>query len=560
MEAKKVNILLFESSEGAFSSVENAMKDSNYRTSTVEKARTQESLREKISASDFDIVCAKWEDGFKAINEIKKSGKNTPLIVVTEIENRKEGTELMRQGAFSYLIVPVDSVELEALIDRAREKKQLLAELEKSRQSASLYNVSQALGKVMKLGDTLKMIMKISCEAVGADGGTIMLFDRKKQELEVKVAAGEEGEKVLGLRFKPGQRVSGRAVLEGRPILVNDYEKLELDARFRTMRKFGHTMSSMSVPIMMKGQTVGVISLKITQGDKRFNEDDVRVISILAGNAALAIENARVYEEIASAKAYIENIIKNMIDTLIIVNPDGTISSFNRATENLLGYREEELAGLSSDVLFPNPQDNPFKAEKLAGLPASGGVQNVEITYLTKDGQEVPVIFSGGVLRNDAGDTLGIVGVAKDIREVKKLQDDLLQSRKLASIGELGAGVAHELNSPLAGLLTLVDVLLRRIPKEDRNYPLLEETKTAIKFCKDIVSGLLAFSRAPKGKFAPINCNEAIDGILSFMGHQLEVKNVIIVKELFGGLLQINGDMSQIQQFFLNIITNARDA
>jgi PAS domain S-box-containing protein len=552
METEKIKILLYESVEGSLSSIENALKDSNYRTSSVEKA--------KVVTSGFDLVFSRWGDGFKLVNELKKCGENTPLIVLTEMKNRKEGTELMCHGAFAYLIDPVDSVELEALISRACEKKQLISEAETAHQTAALYNVSQALGSIMKLTDALKMIMKIACEAAGANGGTIMLFDRKAQELEIKVAAGEDSEKVIGLKFKPGQRVSGRSVLEGRAILIKDYQKIESDPRFRGMKVYGNTKSSMSVPMFMKGQTIGVISLKITQGEKRFNENDVKLVSIFAGNAAFSIENARVYEEIASAKAYIENIIKSMIDTLIIINPDGTIKSINRAMENLLDYREEQLAGLPADVIFQNTEDNPFKGDKLKELIEAGSVQNRELVYITRNGEDVPVMFSGSALHDEAGATLGIVGVAKDMRDVKKLQDDLLQSRKLASIGELGTGIAHELNSPLAGLLMLVDVLLRRTPKEDRNYPLLEETKTAIKFCKDIVAGLLAFSHAPKGKFASVNCNEAIDGILSFMGHQLEVRNIKITRNLAADLPNINGDMSQIQQVFLNMITNARDS
>jgi len=560
MDAEKVNILIFESRVGRLASVEESLNDSRFRGAVLERAGDIETFKQKIKEKDYDIVVSKWEHGFKILRGIKKSGKKTPLLVITEAENRKEATELMRQGAFAYLIEPFDSVELEALIESAGERKQLLGEVESAREKAALYKISQAMGTVLKLDDALKLIMKMAGETVGADGGSVMLFDRKAQELEVKVAFGEHSEKVIGLKFKPGQRVSGRAVLEGRPILIKDSQRIEKDARFRGIKKHGTTKSGMSVPMFIKGQTIGVINLKITEGERRFTEEDIKLVSIFARDAAFAIENARVYEEIASAKSYIENIIKSMIDTLIIVNPDGTIKSINSATESLLGYSEAELAGLPADVIFQNVEDNLFQGERLQELLNAGSVRNRELTYITKNGEEIPVIFSGSVLRDEAGESLGIVGVAKDMRDVKKLQDELLQSRKLASIGELGAGVAHELNSPLAGLLTLINVLIKRTNEDDKNYPLLVEIKSATAFCKNIVGGLLAFSRAPKGKFEPVNCNEAIDGILSFMGHQLEVKNLKITKNFSKDLLSINGDISQIQQVFLNMITNARDA
>ena len=141
MEDEKISILIFESLIGRLASVEEALNDSRFRGAVLERAGDIETFGKKIKEKVYDVVISKWENGFKILSEIKKSGKKTPLFVITEPENRKEATELMRQGAFSYLVEPFDSVELEALIERAEERKHLLGEAESAKEKAALYKI-----------------------------------------------------------------------------------------------------------------------------------------------------------------------------------------------------------------------------------------------------------------------------------------------------------------------------------------------------------------------------------------------------------------------------------
>lgn len=125
-------------------------------------------------------------------------------------------------------------------------------------------------------------------------------------------------------------------------------------------------------------------------------------------------------DELLSAKDYTDNIIKSMIDTLIVVDPDARIKTINKATSDLLGYKEDELIGKSVATIFAE-EDSIFKGTGLKELIEKGSIKDYDLTYKTKDGEKIPVSFSGSVMRDKEGELVGIVGIARDMREIKRL-------------------------------------------------------------------------------------------------------------------------------------------
>ncbi|MFC1522382.1 response regulator [Elusimicrobiota bacterium] len=139
-------------------------------------------------------------------------------------------------------------------------------------------------------------------------------------------------------------------------------------------------------------------------------------------------------------------------------------------------------------------------------------------------------------------------------------QVQLIQSEKMAAIGKIAAWVAHQLNSPLAGIGQSMDVLKRRTDKDDPSYKLVVSSKEAVTFCAKVIKDLLQFSRTSPDSDGEVDCNKAIEGILSFATHQLEARKVKVVKKLDSGISMISGNANQLQQVFLNMIANAGDS
>jgi C4-dicarboxylate-specific signal transduction histidine kinase len=151
-------------------------------------------------------------------------------------------------------------------------------------------------------------------------------------------------------------------------------------------------------------------------------------------------------------------------------------------------------------------------------------------------------------------------GLRKAYRELRATQEQLVQSGKMAAAGRLAGGVAHELNNPLGGILGFTQAALLDTKEDDQIYKDLKAIEEAALHCKEIVSGLLNFSCQTKGEFKEVDVNKAIEATLGLVNHQTKLQNIEIVKDLSSRLSKVTGNFNQLQQVFLNMVTNARDA
>ena len=280
--------------------------------------------------------------------------------------------------------------------------------------------------------------------------------------------------------------------------------------------------------------------------------------------------------DLERAKAYTDNIIKSMVDGLIVADVQGRIREFNRATLDLSGYREEEIVGQTMGVLFC--KDPFFEGEGYENLIKKEAMRDHETTYRTKAGEKIPVFFSGSVMRNTDGNPVGIVGIVRDMREsrlVKELERanrelkeatvQLIQTEKLSALGELVAGVAHELNQPLNGIKIISQSILKGIEKnrfEEKDVGGdLKEIVGQVNKMAEIIDHMRIYTRRTEGGFEEmVDLNSVIGGPLKLLDHQLKTHNIEVVRELTPDLPKVQGDPIRLEQVFMNLITNARCA
>jgi PAS domain S-box-containing protein len=270
-----------------------------------------------------------------------------------------------------------------------------------------------------------------------------------------------------------------------------------------------------------------------------------------------------------------ENIISTMSDALFLTDPEGRIVTVNRATRNLLGYDNQELEKMDLSAIFsPNCVLDSSESTVLG----YESFQNQEFELEDKNGECIPVSFSNSPLLGVDESLLGFVCIARDIteqkaaedavkkayRELKETQTQLVQSAKLASIGELAAGIAHELNQPLTVIRGNVQLVQRNLKGSGLEFRGLQELFESVERnttrMMRIINHLRTFSRQSETDFQEVAVNDIIKECFLMIGEQLRLHNIEVEMNLSDSLPKIEGDPNQLEQVFLNLITNAKDA
>jgi len=259
-------------------------------------------------------------------------------------------------------------------------------------------------------------------------------------------------------------------------------------------------------------------------------------------------------QELLAAKAYTDNIIRSMSNSLLVINKDQTIRAANQATYDLLGYTREELIGNPFSMIFA---EGYYSGIGLDDLINKGFTQNVETTYLSKYGEKIRMLFTASVIFNEEGRFEGIVCVAQDIT----MQTETLRAGHLASIGELAAGVAHEINNPINSIINFAQIMIDEVNKGE--IPAAEIPELIIKEgdrVASIVSSLLSFARENEKEKKPIDAREVLDEVLALTQAQIVKDGINLTIDFPRGLNKVLADFQQVEQVFLNIINNARFA
>jgi PAS domain S-box-containing protein len=275
-------------------------------------------------------------------------------------------------------------------------------------------------------------------------------------------------------------------------------------------------------------------------------------------------DKLRLEKELRETKDYLENIVQSSVDAIVTTDPKGRITFVNKAMEDMVGVPNREIIRLPISQFY---LEGITEARKIMGiLREKGSLQNYD-TFAVRNGQSIPILLSASLLRNETGNIIGTLGVFKNMTEMKKLEEQLKKTQahlfqvgKMRALGELVAGVAHEVNNPLMAADTLLYVVQENLPDQDPNRNRLEVIQKCHTRIAKIINHLKDFSRQSKLDFKHIDIREPIENALMITGQQLLNHGIRIVKDFQPDLPKIHGDSTQLEQVFLNLIANAKDA
>jgi PAS domain S-box-containing protein len=317
------------------------------------------------------------------------------------------------------------------------------------------------------------------------------------------------------------------------------------------------------IPCRIRERTVAVLGLGKTVDGDFLSSDDVELLFTIAAYVAIAFDNAHLYSsleqkaaQIERLKDFSENIVESLHVGVFAVDLEGRIESWNSQVEALLGVPRSEAIG--------RPLDGVLPADLVTEIDARADEENVSSIYKfamrNRDGRMLVVNVSITPLLGKDGLRLGRLILVDDVSQRARLEDQLMQTEKLTSLGLLAAGVAHEVNTPLAVISNYIQMLARQFPGDDPRHTLIEKIVKQTFRASEIVNNLLNFSRVGASQFSEVSLNAVVEETLSLVTHPLKTARIEVVQHLQGDLPPVLGSMNRLQQVFLNLFMNARDA
>ena len=360
-----------------------------------------------------------------------------------------------------------------------------------------------------------------------------------------------------------------QAVLNG--VLISDFSMADLD------RQLAHTRREMLVALLLAAAMTGLIIVvlmnrlvigkleRFVQATTLLGQGrlDLRVdvapggeIGALATSFNSMVESLRRAREVRERKELLESVLNNVADSVIVYGPGDTVLAINRAGEHTFGLAAEAVVGR------PCPLLGGEHAALLARARVEGAFET-EMRLRAGDGRVFPALAHVAPLTNERGEPLACVVVAQDLtpqRTREALQAQLAQSEKLAAVGRLAAGVAHELNNPLGHLLMYANLLLEDLPAIDPRGKNAQHIVDNTLRCKGIVRSLLDSAKQSEIRFEWTDPNEAVETAVRLVDGELARSGVTCERALAAGLPRVRCDRQQIQQVLVNLLQNAVEA
>lgn len=310
-------------------------------------------------------------------------------------------------------------------------------------------------------------------------------------------------------------------------------------------------------------RTVAVIGLGRTDDGDFLSSEDMEVLESLAGYIGIAIQNAQLYKrlerkisEFERLKEFHENIVESINIGIFAVDLEDRIESWNAQMETMYAKPRSEALRQPLSAVFP--ADFVTRFNSVRNDQGTHTLYKFRLATATGDVRIANIAIAPLVTRDFVA--VGRIILVDDITDRMQLEAQLTQAEKLSSIGLLAAGVAHEVNTPLAVISSYTQMLTKHMRDDERLAPVLEKITQQTFRASEIVNGLLNFSRTSGGEFTSIDLNQLLRDTLTLLDHQLKTAQIHVQPELDPQISRIHGNQGKLQQVILNLLLNAKDA
>ena len=436
-------------------------------------------------------------------------------------------------------------------------KDQLLAH---SRDLSALLAVAEVATQSLDIQKTVNDTLDKSLEILGFDVGFIRTLDEGRGGMVVRAARGLRSPEFLqGVApILSDRRNVTRIVFETKePYICTDIRKNPI-YKNRTLEREG-VISTAAAPVLSKSRVLGIIVVGSRQLH-RFRKREIRLLKAFGAQLGAALENAQLYDEVAQGKAYIENLVENAADVIICTDLQDRILTWNRGAQLTLGYTKEEVIGQHLSILVPPERLHEVEAMR-AKVELSGALRDIEVQSKRKDGAVIHLSLSLSPIRNTEGNMVGLLRVAKDISDKKRVEKRLKELDRMKS--EFVSNVSHELRTPLTAIKGSVDNMLDGItgPLNEKQVQYLTRIKSNSDRLGRLITDLLDLSKIEAGKIelrpSCLTASSLITEVEELLRPVALEKQIRLESAVPDDAVTIWADKDKVLQILLNLVGNA---
>ncbi len=412
---------------------------------------------------------------------------------------------------------------------------------------------AEILRSVTTLGDLLERFASTIGGAVGTDCVLILLPSRQGfvQAYPASTAADAETASNFGNDHVLVRHLQDQP----EPLVLDELHRVsatrELDALMAEMHRLG---VAVAMPIFARVHLAGILLLGPRVSGRIYGAEEQSALQVLCGQLAVAIENAQLFTEVQNARIYNETLLQNLTTGVIAADTDGRITVFNKEAKQLTELPWNDVVDRSIEEL---PE---ALGQVLRDTFASGNFGQHREIVLRSGEKGLIVRASSSIFHGEGGEMLGALMVLTDLTAVKRLELQIRRSDRLASLGTLSAGMAHEIKNPLVSIKTFAQLLPERYQDSDFRETFSNLIGHEIDRIDSLVNQLLRFARPAKPLLKPMHVHEVLEKSLMLVGHRLYQQEIKLSRSWNADVDTIRADADQLEQVFLNFFLNAMDA
>ncbi len=445
--------------------------------------------------------------------------------------------------------------------------------MERIEELTLLNEIGAAVSSTLDVDEILQYVMRKVEQVMQVEACSLMLYDPAENVLRFKVSFGTGSDKARTMSFPADQGLAGWMLQNRQPLLVPD---VQADPRF--YQDIDHntgltTRNMVGAPLMVKGRVIGVLEA-INALRSPFSEADLRLLTLIAVPVAQAVENARLFDEvhrsyreqmeqkrqIEESRNMLQAIFDGISDVLLILDRDLNVVSANPAASALTERDATELIGRPIDeVLAGNPRawldGSAIRRTLRSGQPAHD-----LLTFPTSSDTARQWNIRTYPLRDAGGDVSRVIVFGHDVTEQRQLEAAVARTAKLAALGKLAAGTAHELGNPLTTIMGNAALLQRKSEEGSLTRELSDAIAEASQRARGVLRALLDYSRQEQYEFSSVDVHDTIEWSLALLRYTFVEGEISLRKELDPEVPRITASENHMRTLWTNLLLNATDA